>query len=389
MKVLVYPADDYGCGHHRLIWPSEVLRAQGVDVAVVRSGDRRVEMAFDENEVLQWMKIPDGVDVVVFQRLTDRRLVQAVSYLRRQGVAVVIDVDDDLSAIHPRHPAFHELNPNRAEHEMLVAVKAGYVKSKDQRDFMLDRLKSKYKHSWRNLELACRDATLVTVSTEGLLRRYATHGRGYVFHNYVPEHYLAVKHVDSDVVGWPAALISHPNDAEVVGNAIARIVGEGAHFTAVGNTLGMGDAFGLPHDPLGREVNLDEWPRALTELGIGIAPLADTQFNSCKSWLKPLEMSAVGVPWVASPRVEYRRLHALGVGLLVDKPKLWHRTLRRLLDTPALRVELSEQGRELARRLRLVDNAWRLADAWSEALAIQRGAPRVGAVRSLGSSTAV
>jgi hypothetical protein len=374
VRVLVYPADDYGCGHHRLIWPSAVLKSQGIDVTVVRVGDRRVEMGFDDDEVLQWMKVPEGVDVVVFQRLTDRRLVQAVSYLRARGIAVVIDVDDDLTSIHPQHPAFHELNPRRAEHEIITARRMGMVRSSAQAAFMQKQLEQKYKHSWRHLEEACRNATLVTVSTEGLLRRYAAHGRGRVFHNYVPEHYLDVQHTDSDVVGWPATLYSHPNDPGPVGNAVARLVGEGMTFVSIGNPTGMGQAFGLPRDPEGTDVDLAEWPRALSQLGIGIAPLADTQFNTCKSWLKPLEMSAVGVPWVASPRVEYQRLHALGAGILVDKPKAWYRTLRKLIDDPSTRAELSARGRDVATRLRLVDNAWVLAEAWSDALATQRKA---------------
>jgi hypothetical protein len=372
VKVLVYPADNYGCGHHRLIWPSEVLKLQGVDVTVVGAHDRRVEMGFDDDEVLQWMKIPDGVDVVVFQRLTDRRLVQAVDYLRRRGVAVVIDVDDDLASIHPQHPAFHELNPRRAEHEIIAAVKSGMIKNPDQAAFMQKHLEQRYKHSWRNLELACRDATYVTVSTTGLLRRYAAHGRGSVFSNHVPDHYFTVTHNDSNIIGWPATLYSHPNDAVPVGNALARLVGEGATFVSIGNPGGMGQAFGLPADPSGRDVTLEEWPHALAKLGIGIAPLADTQFNACKSWLKPLELSAVGVPWVASPRAEYRRLHELGAGVLVDKPKAWYRTLRSLIDDPSARAELSARGRQVAERLRLSDHAWILAEAWSDALAIQR-----------------
>lgn len=372
MKVLVYPADNYGCGHHRLIWPAEVLKSQGVDVTVVHVGDRHVEMQFDENEVLQWMRVPDGVDVVVFQRVTDRRLVQAVSYLRRQGIAVVIDVDDDLSAIHPLHPAFHELNPKRAEHELAAAAGMGMIKSQAQRDGMLKYLEKRYTHSWRNLELACRDATAVTVSTDGLIRRYGF-GHGYVYHNHVPEHYLSIEHTDSAVVGWPAALHSHPNDAEDVGHAIAHLVAQGWQFVAIGNSAGMGQAFHLGTEVPGRDVSLEEWPRALTELGIGIAPLADTQFNSCKSWLKPLEMSAVGVPWVASARIEYQRLHALGAGVLVHKQRLWQRELEKLLRNPARRHELSEQGRSVARQLRLVDHAWQLAEIWEAALKIQRG----------------
>jgi hypothetical protein len=371
-RVLVYPADEYGCGHHRLIWPAEVLKHDGHDVAYVPRGDRRVKMGFDEDDVLRWMDVPEGVEVVVFQRITDRRLVQCVPFLRARGIAVVIDVDDDLAAIHPAHPAFHELNPNRAEHEVARGIQTGMVTSPEQAAFITKSMGARYKHSWRNLEEACKLATLVTVSTPGLLRRYG-HGHGVVLPNFVPDHYLDVTRVDSDVVGWPATLHSHPNDPDAVGGAVRRLVDDGVTFVMIGSSVGAGAAFGLRDDPKGGDVDLQEWPHALARLGVGMAPLADTLFNSRKSWLKPLEMSAVGVPWVASPRAEYVRLHRLGAGLLADKPRAWYRALRTLVDDPNARAELSDAGRDVASRLRLSDNAWRHLEAWSAALDMQRG----------------
>jgi hypothetical protein len=118
----------------------------------------------------------------------------------------------------------------------------------------------------------------------------------------------------------------------------------------------------------------------VAELGIGIAPLADTRFNRCKSWLKPLELSALGVPWVASPRVEYARLHAEGAGILADTPRRWHRELRRLQLSPALRAELAAAGREVAARFRLEDNAWRWLETWSAAHDKQHRADRAPVV---------
>ena len=35
MRVVVFPADAGACGHNRIIWPSDVLRASGMDVYVV------------------------------------------------------------------------------------------------------------------------------------------------------------------------------------------------------------------------------------------------------------------------------------------------------------------------------------------------------------------
>jgi hypothetical protein len=346
-----------------------VLIHQGHDVTYVPQGDRRVKMGFDGDGVLQWMDVPE-VDVVVFQRISDRRLLQAVTYLRARGIAVVVDIDDDLTAIHPAHPGFMQLNPNRAQHIVRQGVNAGYVRSREQADFITKNLEKQHNHSWRYVEEACRVATLVTVSTDGLLRRYGS-GHGRVVRNYAPDHYLLVEHIDSDVIGWPAAFPSHPNDPDAVGNAMRRLVGGGATFRMIGESDGAGRAFGLDADPPGGDVELDEWPHALSQLGVGIAPLADTRFNAGKSWLKPLEMSAVGVPWVASPRAEYVRLHKLGAGLLAERPKDWYRAMRSLVADPARRLELSLAGRDVATRLRLSNNAWHHLEAWSDAVALQ------------------
>lgn len=318
--------------------------------------DRGLKLRIGPGEHVDDVLDMDGVDVVVFQRLTHQWMAESVPLLRAHGVAVVIDVDDDLTSVHPRNPAYRSMHPRYAG--------------------KLDRSTGQiHRHSWQHLAAACREATLVTVSTPALLDRYARHGRGHVIYNHLPDHYYGVEHADSDVLGWPAALASHPDDPSAVGGAVARLVGEGAEFRVVGDPVGVGAAFGLTADPQGRTgVGVDQWPAAVArDVGIGIAPLADTVFNRSKSWLKPLEMSALGIPWVASPRAEYVRLHERGAGVLADTPRRWYRELRRLADSEALRAERAEASRDVAGALRLSTNAWRWAEAWQRALDIQRG----------------
>lgn len=328
-----------------MIWCGQLLAAAGHDVTVVEQDRRRVRLVL-EGHTVKDVLVDDGVDVVVMQRTTHAFMAQAVSVMRSKGVAVVVDVDDDLSSIHPSNPAWAVHRPGRGP------------------------------HSWHNLAQACRDATLVTVSTPALLDVYARHGRGHVLPNYLPDQYYGLPREDSDVIGWPGSFHSHPNDPEVVGGAVARLVDEGASFVMRGDSSGAGKAFGLAADPPGGGVSIEEWPRAVASLGIGIAPLADTKFNMSKSWLKCAEMSACGVPWVASPRAEYQRLHAMGAGVLADRPRTWYRELKRLRESAALRQELSEAGRAVAEQLRLSQNAWRWAEAWEKAYEIQHATPR-------------
>jgi hypothetical protein len=297
--------------------------------------------------------IPEDVDVVVFQRITHKWLANSIPMIRKSGIAVVIDIDDDLTSINPSNLAWQSLHPRN----MNGITPEGRP----------------YLHSWHNLSHACRDATLVTVTTPGLLPIYATHGRGFVLPNYLAEHYYGIPHIDSNVIGWPASLYTHPNDPDVVGSAISRLVQNGVDFRVVADREGVGRAFGLPEDPPGGGVeNLFDWPTAIGQLGIGIAPLADTRFNRLKSWLKPLELSAAGVPWVGSPRDEYKRLHALGCGVLAQRPKDWYRELQQLHRDPVRRAELSEAGRAVAETKRLVDHVGSWLEAWNLALEIQR-----------------
>jgi hypothetical protein len=282
VKILVYPADRWGCGSFRMMWPAEQCAAAGHDVTVIEQGKRSLRLVMEGDRVRD--VLIDGVDVIVLQRVTHAYMAQAVGVLRSKGVTVVVDVDDDLSSIHPSNPAWAVHHPGNEGKRMAN----GQIS----------------RHSWRNLAMACRDASLVTVSTPALLDVYARHGRGVVLPNYLPDHYYGLPRQDSDVIGWPGSFHSHPNDPAAVGGAIARLVDDGAQFVMRGDPSGAGTAFGLASDPEGGPVPIEEWPRAVAELGVGIAPLADTRFNAAKSWLKPLELSACGVPWVAPPRLE-------------------------------------------------------------------------------------
>jgi hypothetical protein len=318
------------------------LRAAGHDVTVVPADSDLLSVA------LGTVRYPRDADVLVFQRISHRVMAEAVGWLAER-VAVVMDVDDDLAAVDPANPAFRLLHPRNEQHT---------------------------EHSWRWVEQACRAATLVTVSTPALLPRYAAHGRGVVLPNCVPARYLDVPHVDSGVVGWPASLASHPADPAPARPAIARLVREGVQFRIIGDPAGCGAAFGLPADPPGTgNVPFDQWPEHVARLGIAIAPLLPTRFNRGKSDLKGREAASVGVPWVGSAgSPEYRRLHAQGCGRLASSGRDWYRELRRLVDDPEWRAELSAAGRRVAAAQTIEEHAGRWLAAWQRAAELR--APR-------------
>lgn len=354
MKIYVFPADTFGCGYYRIIWPALALQRQGHDVSIVtpKQRDQMMQGVLQGDKMVN-VRIPEDADIIVLQRVTHRHLVQAISLIRARGVAVVVDMDDDLTCIHPANPAFNMLHPRNGNVD----------------------------HSWENTLRACDAATLVTVSTPALIKRYGRTGNGRVVVNCVPERMLDVPHEDSDVVGWGGSIHSHPTDLQAMGPSVAQLLQSGRKFKVAGPISGVHAALGVSQateiESTGIIGDLEAWPLAINSLGVGVAPLADSKFNEAKSWLKMAEYAAVGVPCIGSPRAEYVRLHKLGVGLLAKNTGEWRSKLQELSASQRAREDLSWRGREVMRDLTIEGNAWRWYEAWADALSLQRESPLV------------
>jgi glycosyltransferase involved in cell wall biosynthesis len=211
---------------------------------------------------------------------------------------------------------------------------------------------------------------LVTVTTPALAARYAPHGRVAVLPNYFPESWLDVEADRSGgIVGWTGTVGTHHDDLPVTRGGVAQAVREtGAKFRVIGNPQLVQRDLSLDDEP--DNVPWQDWdayPEELAKLDVGIAPLGDTAFNRAKSWLKPLEMAAVGVPSVVSPIPSYVALNeATGIGTFAkDRSRDWRRELKALLGDENYRFERSEESRMAASALTVEKNAYRFAEAWA------------------------
>lgn len=382
MKVTLYAADAWACGHYRVVWPGLAVHALGdsdMEVELIPAGaDTRLTTHQDDDGNIVKLDAPE-TDCIVIQRPSYKKLVQCIPLLRAKGIAVVVDLDDDLSHIDPANPAFYALHPNRPLSTQPPEVQAKMFEQARIHNMSPDAVYAIARekvphHDWRQIKVAAQLATLTTVSTAALADRYGRAGRRRVLDNYVPEAALRVAHIDNPVIGWPGSTHSHPGDLKAMGGSIAQVTREdGASFMIVGNSDGADRELGLGEPvPCSGAIDFDKWPSAVTQIGIGVAPLADTRFNEAKSRLKPLELAMCGVPWVASPRAEYARFAGLGAGLLADKPREWVKALRRLLRDEAFRLEQSEAVRAIAATQTIEAHCWRWAEVWAEAVALER-----------------
>jgi glycosyltransferase involved in cell wall biosynthesis len=334
MRVRIHPADQWGCGHFRLIWPAQELQRRGHDVTIIQPGDDSAIGGIISGGRLTTAVIPEG-DVFVFQRPTNILLVDLIRHLRRHGKTVVVDMDDDLSCIHPANLAFQMLHPRNPQ------------------------------GNWQNAIDGCKAASMVTLSTPQLVQRYAPNTNHAVLRNCVPDHYFDIERIVGEPRrwGWAGALYSHPDDVPILGRTANDLAREGHPIRIVGDPDGIGRALGLADDPeaTGRQA-LEDWPHVITTtLDIGVAPLADTRFNRAKSWLKPLEFAALGIPFVATNTPEYSLLaDALGGTAVKNKPAVWTSAVRKLLTDDGFYAEAAVAVREHARMFALSLHA----DAW-------------------------
>ena len=89
-----------------------------------------------------------------------------------------------------------------------------------------------------------------------------------------------------------------------------------------------------------------EYPDLLKVIGridIGLAPLADTQFNRSRSNVKLKEYGSGGAAWCASPVGPYSTLGESEGGLLVNDHE-WHPVLDRLIRSGRLRKRLERRA---------------------------------------------
>lgn len=343
MRVALFPSDRGACAHYRIEEPARVAALEGVEVehcgidltveTRVYPGGRRTNVPADLD-----------AEVYVISRPASVQNVSLVRWWKRQGHAVVVDVDDDLTAL-PAH------NPCRAAFERPDC-------------------------HWRNLLQACGIADLVTVTTPELAERFAPHGRVAVLPNCVPEAMLALpRSSDGQTLGWGGAQIVHRGDLEVSGAAVAEALERtGWGFKVIGEPDDVARSLGVDELRSTGRLPLEQWHCELGSLDVGIAPLADCIFNRAKSYLKPLEYAARGVPCVMSPTPAYEALAAQGIGVLAaPRTRNWRSALLALMRDEDNRRTFAEQGRAtVAERLTYERNGWRWAEAWEQALSNSR-----------------
>lgn len=351
MKVLALAADSGGCGFYRMRAPAEELRLLGVDVEVADGIDADALQYPDGMYVVN--EVQTDADLIVVQRPLNNSLFAVIEQAQKQGIATVVELDDDFSTVHRHNIA----------HDSITGDKATG-------------------NEW--VEKAAAIADHVSVSTPQLLK-YARHGRASILRNFVPESVFDIKPQGEITawprIGWSGSVQTHPTDLQETKRAVAEVVKtKGLMVNVVGDGEGVARNLGLDSStPLNASgwVPVDEYYQAVANfIDIGIVPLEISPFNQAKSALKGLEFAALGIPYVASPTREYERMEAYGVGKIARTPGEWRKHLYRMVDRPS---ETERIGQEVRDRIKAEFtyrvNAPQWLEAWEKAIDYRKTRP--------------
>jgi len=290
---------------YRSLVPMQALAHRGHTVHVEERDDIR-----DPAGLLDY-------DAVHVMRISHPVMVRLARQLRRRGIAVVWDNDD-----------------NR------VALLAEAAKGPGQAGMAAQRF-------FASMRAMASAADAVTTPSEALARLHAADSRREVqiLPNLLPPTFKRPERVmphQGVHIGW-MAMPTHQEAFEALGlrEVLQHLLDRHAHLsiTGVGFDLGLRSRrythiLGIPYGSL---------PERLVHFDLAIAPLADTAVDRARSDVKLKEYAAAGVPWLASasgPYAAYGEQH--GGRLVADGD--WFAAIETLMHDADARRVLSQRG---------------------------------------------
>lgn len=296
-------------------------------------------------------------DVVLFYRHWDASARAMARRLRDAGVGVVVDNDDDVTAIPKDVPGYKRTGGPRA-HAIL-----------------------------RDMGGMMREAHVVTATTDLLAERFRqlTNTEVRAIDNYVPPDWFVEPRPRladlSVVIGWMAGN-EHQADYQRLRlrEVFERLVEDYPSVRIV--SLGLGLGLSSSRYRHVKNVDFTELANACARFDIGIAPLDDIPFNRFRSSVKLKEYCSAGIPWVASDVGPYRGLGMDEGGIVISNDD-WYGTLARLVRDKGERRHLAGQGRAWVRRETIDVHAMRWHEAFADAVE-RAGRPRPPIPEALG-----
>lgn len=320
-KIRAYP-NSSGSSIWRLIDP----------FAEINKRDLGYEMSVSTNGVEPDEKNVLDQDAVILQSIVDKKgIAMLYAYQQERGLKIIVDCDD-----------FIELNPDNPftkEHEVTGA-----------KDTIL-----------KTMEIA--DA--ITTTTPYLAEKLKEYNDNvYVLPNLMSKKRWDMgkpKQTNNKItrIGYFGSM-THLKDLEVVSKALRKVlVSRDVELVTLGDPRFKRYFVGLNNVQYMLGVPMENYPSKLYGLGLdfAIAPLADNEFNRCKSAIKTYEAGIVGIPIIASDVEPYKDIGNKKVGVfLADTLEKWEESIEYLIDYPEDRQYYGDRLRSYILNNKMLDD---------------------------------
>jgi glycosyltransferase involved in cell wall biosynthesis len=329
-RVLFVAGDTSQCGYYRAYLPALSLQRHSEKFHAVVTHHLSIDLI-------------DWADIIVWQRLCDPKLFPFFARARRAAKISIYELDDNWHTI-------DDANPARAKADAAVFSLGGLEISNVYETALL-------------FMSACDHVLVATETLASFYRKYVARPI-HVINNSIDLARGDLSHLRGSFpkirIIW-AGGSSHARDLAIVAPALRRLkqsLDGRIKIILIGfdgvATIKMPDGTSklfdaaVPYDACEAGVFLDEFHPYLARRtpDIGIAPLADIEFNDFKSPVKFHDYAYAGAPTIASNSVVYRQVMSDGHnGLLVENTTdAWHDALLRLCTDDALRRNLAARA---------------------------------------------
>jgi glycosyltransferase involved in cell wall biosynthesis len=274
--------------------------------------------------------VPDyDVDLIIAQRIMFKALTEQLRDRKPGGKPILNDLDDWYWGLHRDNAAYEMVQPgnnpeeNINHYKDILQLSDGIVVSTP---FLRDKMILEFGIPYGNV-------TMIENCVDALSFKTRNHSQ------------------KKPIIGWVGSTAHRSGDLETVKDVFSDSYYRMHHSGASPFAPSMAEKMGISSSRVSVSPMYEpvKYGANAFNFDIGIAPLNDIPFNQAKSWIKAIEYSAAGIPFVASDMPEYRRLHeTYGIGRLASSLEEWKHHLAELRDR-SVRVSEGKQNQRIVR----------------------------------------